>query len=118
MKTLNCTTSIEAELYATGGGTYLWSDGAPTGTNIVSPTVSTVYTVTVTGENGCKVTSSTQVTVDRTPPVASAGIDQTAICGKPSVNLVASGGGTYVWNTTETTESIKVTPTVTTTYTV
>ncbi|MBK9212238.1 MAG: hypothetical protein IPO14_04590 [Saprospiraceae bacterium] len=32
--------------------------------------------------------------------------------------MVASGGGTYVWNTTETTESITVTPTVTTTYTV
>ena len=40
-------------LTATGGATYAWSNGATTASTQVCPTVATVYSVTVTGSNGC-----------------------------------------------------------------
>lgn len=46
---------------------------------------------------------------------ASAGDDQD-ICAGDTTVLTASGGGTYLWNTSETTESIVVSPSATTTY--
>jgi gliding motility-associated-like protein len=51
-----------------------------------------------------------------TPTPAIAGT--TTICNGVSTVLTASGGGTYSWNTGETTTSISVSPTTTTTYTV
>jgi gliding motility-associated-like protein len=47
----------------------------------------------------------------------SAGSDQT-ICPTESATLTATGSGSFVWSTTETTASIIVTPAITTTYTV
>ncbi|MBA2613571.1 MAG: T9SS type A sorting domain-containing protein [Bacteroidetes bacterium] len=43
---------------------------------------------------------------------------QTTICSGTPVTLTASGATTYTWNTTATTSSISVTPSVTTSYTV
>lgn len=50
-------------LTASGGSSYNWSDGSTTSTIIVSPTLSTTYTVTVTDVNGCSAEESTNVTV-------------------------------------------------------
>jgi gliding motility-associated-like protein len=48
-------------------------------------------------------------------PYADAGPD-TAICFGASATLVASGGGTYLWSTGDTTSTITVSPMVTTSY--
>ena len=48
-------------------------------------------------------------------PIASAGTDITISSGT-STTLTASGGGSYVWSTGATTNTIVVTPTVTTDY--
>jgi hypothetical protein len=115
--TVNCT-APSATLTASGGGTYKWNTNATTAIITVTPTTTTTYTVTVTAANGCTATDEVKVTADRTPPTADAGADVTVNCTTPSAILTASGGGTYKWNTNETTASITVNPTTTTTYTV
>ncbi len=104
-------------LTASGDGTFVWSTGEETQSITVSPTETTTYTVTAT-LNGCTNSDSVTVTVLEPDTVtANAGADKT-ICENESVTLTASGGTTYLWNTGETTQSIEVSPTVTTTYTV
>jgi hypothetical protein len=51
-------------LTASGGGTYAWSTGATTANIIVTPMVTTTYTVTVTNANGCTATASRIITVE------------------------------------------------------
>lgn len=103
-------------LTATGGGSYIWNNGATTATISVSPTVDSTYVVTITGGNGCLDTVSSQVTL-APAPVANAGSDQ-IICEGSTVFLTATGGGTYAWSTAENTATISVSPTTTTDYAV
>jgi hypothetical protein len=98
-----------------GAQTYEWSTGETTNSILVSPTETTIYTVTGFA-NGCETTAEVLVTV--LPPInANAGEDET-ICSGESVILTATGGITYVWDTGENGPSIEVSPTQTTTYTV
>src|SRR6185312_10531327 len=55
-------------LTASGGGTYLWSNGATTSSIIVLPNVSATYSVKVT--KGCSKDTSIFVTVNSAPPVS------------------------------------------------
>ena len=80
-----------------------------------NPTTTTTYTVTGTDGNGCSNTNQITVTV-LAPPVAVIS-GASSICDGDVVSLTASGGGTYVWNTGDTTTVINVNPTGTTTYT-
>jgi hypothetical protein len=61
------------DLYAGGGDSYLWNNGASGGTINVSPLIQTSYTVTGTDLNGCKNTATVQVRVS-----ACVGISETA----------------------------------------
>ena len=56
------------------------------------------------------------VTVNN-PPSVDAGLDE-SICEGETVTLTATGTGNFVWSTGETTASIDVSPSTTTTYTV
>jgi protocatechuate 3,4-dioxygenase beta subunit/predicted transcriptional regulator len=103
-------------LTATGGGTYLWSNGATSAAITVNPTATTTYTVTVTNANGCSKSDDAIVSVNDLP-IANAGPDKN-ICKGESATLTATGGGTYLWSTGATTPAITVSPTATTTYTV
>jgi len=103
-------------LTATGGGTYVWSDGQSGSPISVTPSGTTTYTVTVTN-NGC--TGTADVTVNVTPlPVAGATASPATICAGQTTSLTASGGGTYLWSNSQIGPSITVAPTATTTYTV
>ena len=115
--------SIELAGKASGGSndfSYLWH---PSGTITndssisVSPSLTTTYTLTVTDIiTGC--TDSDTVIVSIMPiPTSYAGIDDT-ICQNDCIDLTASGGGTFLWNTGKTEAIINVCPTVKTTYTV
>lgn len=117
------TAVIGASPTATGGSgsyTYTWTSvpagfSGNTANPSVNPSVTTTYTVSVSDGNA-SLTSSVLVTVKPTPAV-NAGSDMT-IClgGNATLNVV--GTGSFNWNTTETTPSINVAPTVSTTYTV
>lgn len=103
-------------LSASGGTTYLWSNGDTTATIEVNPTVTTTYTVTVSDDLGNTDTDSVTVTVNELP-IADAGNDQT-VCEGDTITLTASGGTEYIWSTGETTASIQVAPSSDTLYTV
>ncbi|WP_033958589.1 T9SS type A sorting domain-containing protein [Psychroserpens jangbogonensis] len=103
-------------LTATGANTYLWNTGETTSSIDVNPESTITYTVTGFS-NGCEATDDVTVTVELETIVANAGIDVT-ICAGESTVLTASGGTTYEWNTGETTASIEVSPTISTSYVV
>lgn len=103
-------------LTATGGDTYVWSTGETTATIEVSPEETTTYTVTVSA-NGCSAEDEVTVSVEGCTLVADAGDDQ-EICLGEEVVLTVAGEGDVLWSTGETTTSITVSPTETTTYSV
>lgn len=107
-------------LTATGGGTYTWSTGGTTSTEVVTPSSTSTYTVVVS--NGtCNDTATITVNVSNGPTV-NAGSDTTINYGG-SANLSSNGGGTYSWTPSNDLDNASAanpvaTPTVTTTYTV
>ena len=109
-------TGGSATLSATGTGTFEWSTNETTQSITVSPTTNTTYTVTITDANNCINTDDIIINVGNTI-VASAGND-TVICKGSSATLTANGGTTYLWSTTETTQSIIVSPNSHTSYSV
>jgi hypothetical protein len=114
-----------ATLTASGGTTYLWSNGAATASINVTPSVTTIYTVTVTNANNCSATATVTITVNPLP-TASVAVTEISgvanndgtICNGATATLTASGGTTYLWSNGAATASINVTPSVTTIYTV
>ncbi|MBK9737327.1 MAG: hypothetical protein IPO92_21190 [Saprospiraceae bacterium] len=103
-------------LTASGGTSYLWSNGVTAYWIDVTPAVSTTYTVTVTDGNGCQSSSSITVTVNPLP--AAAIISDTEICNGESTTLTASGGTSYLWSNGSSASGINVSPSMSTTYTV
>ena len=105
-----------ATLTAIGANTYIWNPGAITSSvAVVSPTITTNYTVTGT-TNGCANTKTVTVTVNPSPTVTAVA-NPTSICVGQTSTLTAGGATTYSWSTTSTNTVITVTPTITTTYT-
>ncbi|MCX6324169.1 MAG: GEVED domain-containing protein, partial [Sphingobacteriales bacterium] len=110
--------------------TYTWNTVPPTtpqtGASItVVPTVTTSYTVSVSSAAGCSANNNaTPLTVTVIPVGAAASALPSTICaGSPVVlSANATGGGpfTYQWDNgiSQTTSSVTVNPTATTTYTV
>lgn len=97
---------------------YLWSTGESSSSIVVSPPVSTTYSVMVT-YNGCIDRDTIQVFVEPNTVVADAGPDLD-VCLTESTALTGSGGGsgsTYTWSTGQTGAMITVNPSMTTTYT-
>jgi hypothetical protein len=74
------------------------------------------YFVNVTAPGGCTVSDSIMVTINPTV-AANAGPDLT-VCSGNSVQLSASGGTTYLWNSTVSGANITVTPVSDTIFTV
>ena len=111
-----CTTGGSATLTATGTSTaYVWSNGPTTATNVVTPSAPTVYTVT--GTNNCGINTATTSVVLGSAPTVSASTSAPTICNNNSAVITASGTATsYTWSTGATTQSITVTPTITTLY--
>ena len=101
-------------LSAPAGFTYLWSTGATTQT--INVTAAGNYTVTISDGLGCSNSSTVAVSVSTRPTVTVSG--SATVCAGQSVTLTAVGGATYLWNTGVTTNTLTVTPSANTTYSV
>jgi hypothetical protein len=111
---VSCNAST-VNLTASGAPTFTWNTGANTNTIAVSPSVSTVYTVSGTNTLNCIGTNTFMVMAGTNPTINISGT--TTVCSGNTVNLTASGANTYTWNTGANTNSISISPTVMTTYT-
>lgn len=103
-----------------GGGTYSWSPGGATTPSItVSPTSDATYTVTYNTLHCGSAVDSGIVTVTPAPTLS---VNDTSVCAGQSAILTAIptvSGGTYSWSPgSQTTPSITVSPTATSTFTV
>jgi gliding motility-associated-like protein len=114
------------QLNASGGTTYAWSPaGSLNNPNIpdpiATPNGTTVYTVTVTDNNGCENTDSVTVNVNQLPSITIT--PDSDVCIGNSIQLNAGGGTTYTWTPSSTLDNPNIsnpiaTPSVNTTYTV
>lgn len=95
-------------LTASGGATYLWQNFAGTGTTqTVSPTVTTTYTVTALGVNGCADDTPATITINVISAITST-LSGGQICPGDEIVLDAGTGPnyTYLWSTGDTTQTI------------
>lgn len=95
-------------LQATGGASYVWSNGQTTSSITANSTG--VYSVVANGSNGCSTSSNAiNVTVAANPNAIITVNGPTALNLGQTTTLVAAGGGTYVWQPGgQTTSSITV----------
>ena len=105
---------------ANNGNSYLW-ESSPSGfTNlssdpVVKPTITTTYILSETiNSTGCRNADSVIVSVKPMPNV-NAGSNQT-ICSGDTATLTSGMYDSYLWNTGQTAQSIKVHPTDTSLY--
>ncbi|MBP1672733.1 MAG: domain containing protein [Bacteroidetes bacterium] len=105
---------LSTTLTAGGGTDYHWSTGANNGS--INTGVGGTYSVTVTNSDGCSATTSTTVTLLDIPNIQITG--DSTICNGQSTQLMASGGISYLWNTSESNALLNVSPTTNTNYSV
>ena len=101
---------------------FSWSTGSTASAIVVSPTVTTVYSLTATSSASCTSSSNITVTVHQSIPSLTVINTATAgggVCPAKSVTLTASGAATYTWVGAQTvTNGIGFAATVTSGYTV
>ncbi len=104
-------------LNASGASTYTWLPSTISQSTMVSPSVSTTYTVR--GNNaGCPNRTAT-VSISVSPnPAISISSSSSLTCAGEVVALASAGAATYTWSAGGNNAILIVTPTVTTTYTV
>src|SRR6185436_5632829 len=105
-----------ATLTVSGANTYAWTGGPTTTVYVVNPNLSTTYTVVGTNTANCSDIKTIDIGV-YTPTISVTG--DATICLGNQANLSASGANSYVWSPGPLNfQSIQVSPTVNTTYTV
>lgn len=91
-------------LIATGGTSYLWSDGSVSDTLLVAPETNTTYYVTVSNIYGCSRSKDIAVTVNPLPELIILGDNN--VCHGESTIFTVYGADTYRWNTGGRTDHI------------
>lgn len=118
---ITCVSSSGQAQFAVSGGTspytYSWAPNSST-TTLASGLSAGNYSFTVTDANSCVQINTVGITNSTTAPNVTVSSANTIICAGQSTTLTANGASTYSWNTSGTTASIIISPTVTTTYTV
>ena len=104
-------------LQASGANSYTWSNGSFNYSTVVSPSVTTTYSVTgsISGSS-CTSIKSTTVYLLPLPNINISG-NQT-ICNFQSTTLTASGASSYIWNNGTASPSCVVQPSTSTVYSV
>lgn len=105
-----------ATLTATSpASTYTWNTGANTSSIVVTPTITTSYSVTGTS-GGCSASGSTTVFVSASPTITAT---SATVCTGQSATLTASGATNYTWSPgSVVSTSLTASPATTTSYTV
>jgi len=122
-KTLCIGASTEIGEAAQAGFSYNWQpmnglDDATKANPTASPTSTTQYILTVTGNGGCTASDTVLVTIGTIKAIAS---NDTSICEGASAKLFASGGAKYEWSPSAGLDNTSIanptaTPTITTKY--
>ncbi|MEZ4788845.1 MAG: hypothetical protein R2811_02380 [Flavobacteriales bacterium] len=104
-------TSIQ--LQGSGNGSFAWTGPNGFTSNEQNPTVSAAgtYNLTVTGANGCTSTASAIIELDSAAPGAQAS-GGTLNCAVTSIQLQASGNGSFAWTGPNGFTSTEQSPTV------
>ncbi len=105
-------------LNAYGAVTYSWSNGSTFSNIVVSPTANISYSVTGFSSLGCAGIPVVKNIIVNSIPTVSINATFTLICKGDAEVLTASGANTYSWSTGALTNSITITPSVSTSYTV
>ncbi len=84
-----------ANLSASGATSFLWSTGANTASIAVTPSVTTVYTVTGNSAVGCAMTVTTTVVVNTLPVIS---VNSGSICAGKSFTIIPSGASSYTYS--------------------
>lgn len=113
---LSVCTGQSTTLDAGAGASWLWSTGDITQTISITPAADSTVSVTVTNSFGCTGADTVTVTVGSSLSPTISG--NTTICSGDTTTLTVNGGTSWVWSTTDVTQSIDVHPVMTTTYTV
>ncbi|KQR93352.1 gliding motility protein [Chryseobacterium sp. Leaf180] len=95
-------------LTASGGFTYNWVGLPGTGnTQVVSPTVTTTYSVFALGGNGCVSNTPATITIEVVPAIVST-LTDVFVCAGDNGTLDAGAGPnyTYLWSNGATTQTI------------
>lgn len=108
---------LSAIITASGANTYSWSTNANTATITVSPTSSTIYSVSGTNLLGCSATQSTSISVVNNPTL-NISSTQSLICANETVTLTVNGANTYTWSSGATNSVVVITPSSSTSYTI
>lgn len=103
---------------SSGAGTYsyLWSNGNTTSTISVTPGTTQTYSVVASSDKGCTKDTSFTVYIKPLPNVTIT--NRETICQGDSITLIATGGGSYLWNNGSTSSAIVVSPAAYSTYSV
>jgi gliding motility-associated-like protein len=123
--TFVCSGGGSTILTASGASNYTWTPyslnmlpvGGFSSSITITPTVTTIYTVTGTSSSGCSNTQTYSVFYSSSPSPTLSITGNAVLCRGSSSTLTASGANTYSWSSGATTSSIVVSPSVTTTYT-
>ncbi len=103
-------------LTANGAQSYTWNTGYNLAAIMVTPSVTTVYTVTAMNASGCIGNTTDSVIVNSLPVILVTG--PSAICSGDSTIWTLSGANTYTWNTGSNATSLTLAPFATSNYTI
>jgi len=96
---------------------YAWSNGSTSSSIVVSPTITTTYSLTATSPQNCIATSVITITVQSGNPNVTATSNVPAVCAGQPVILTGGGANTYTWSS-GVTNAASYTPAATGSYTV
>ncbi|MDP1801751.1 MAG: T9SS type A sorting domain-containing protein [Bacteroidota bacterium] len=106
-----------ATLNASGANSYTWNPNVVSSSVVVSPSVTSTYTVTGKSLNGCADTETVSLIVSPGPPLNVVSTSS-ILCLGNTATITATGSSTYTWSNGNNTNAIVITPTANITYTV